>query len=64
MILLSIRTTVKVGIGYSPAELVFGTTLRLPGEFVAPSTNVNEIDPTKFTDRFRYAMQHLQPIAP
>lgn len=30
IILLAFRTTVKEDLGFSPAELVFGTTLRLP----------------------------------
>ena len=42
MVLLGIRTSVRPDSGHCPAELVFGTTLRLPGEFVAapdlPST--------------------------
>ena len=33
MVLLGIRTAVKEDIGCSTAELVYGTTLRLPGEF-------------------------------
>lgn len=32
-ILLSLRTTPKVGIGVSPAEMVYGETISVPGEF-------------------------------
>lgn len=32
IVLLALRNTVKQDIGVTPAELVFGTTLRLPGE--------------------------------
>ena len=34
MVLLGIRTAVKEDIGCSMAELVYGTSLRLPGEFL------------------------------
>lgn len=33
IVLLALRNTVKEDIGHSPAELVYGTTLRLPGEY-------------------------------
>ena len=33
MVLLGIRTSLKHDIGCCAAELVYGTTLRLPGEF-------------------------------
>ena len=33
LILLGIRSSIKEDIGYSPAELVYGTQLRLPGDF-------------------------------
>lgn len=32
IVLLALRNTVKQGINASPAELVYDTTLRLPGE--------------------------------
>ena len=35
LVLLGIRTSVRADSGLCPAELVFGVTLRLPGEFVA-----------------------------
>ena len=33
MILLAMRTTFKPDLGCSPAELVYGTTLKIPAEF-------------------------------
>ncbi|CAH8655800.1 unnamed protein product [Dicrocoelium dendriticum] len=39
-ILLGIRNTIKEDIGCYPAELVFGTTLRLPGEMVLDSRTI------------------------
>lgn len=32
-VLLALRSIVKPDLGFSPAEMVYGTTLRLPGEF-------------------------------
>jgi cleavage and polyadenylation specificity factor subunit 1 len=37
MILLGIRCTIKNDLGCTPAELVYGTTLRLPGQFFEPT---------------------------
>ena len=60
LIPLSIRSTVKADIGYSPAELVFGTTLRLPGEFFSPPMDLSTLDPTHFADRLRRFMQQCK----
>lgn len=54
MTLLGIRTTVKEDLSCSPAELVFGTTLRLPGQFVAPLRT--ELDQSDYISRLR---QHM-----
>ena len=61
LILLSIPTTVKSDTGYSPAELVYGTTLRLPGDFVSDSINRSDLDPAKFVDCIRFSMQQIKP---
>ena len=37
LVLLGIRSTVKVDLHSTPAELAYGRTLRLPGELVAPT---------------------------
>lgn len=41
IILLGLRATFKDDIGASPAEMVYGCTLRLPGEFFSSSTDLN-----------------------
>ena len=64
LILLNIRTTIKADLHCSPAQLVFGTTLRLPAQFVAPSTNLTDLDPSIYADRLRSSMQQLHPIPP
>lgn len=58
-ILLGLRVVVKPDINASPAELVYGTTLRIPGEFFGnskPSVANSEI-----VSQFRTAMQNLRP---
>lgn len=38
LVLLGICNVVNAGIEYIAAQLVYGTTLRLPGKFVDPSS--------------------------
>ena len=64
LILLGIRSAVKADLGHCPAELVFGTTLRLPGQFVDPDSNTPELDPADYVDRLKASMRHLRPTAP
>ena len=47
MVLLGIRTALKTDLGCSVAQLVYGTTLRIPGElFVADQTT--QTNPAEF----------------
>ncbi|GBP75971.1 Uncharacterized protein K02A2.6 [Eumeta japonica] len=61
LVLLGVRSAYKDDLKASCAELVYGETLRLPGEFISPS-------PTKITDisdyiaRLRSFVQKLQPF--
>ena len=59
LILLSIRTTVKTDLACSPAELVFGTALRIPGEFVHSSPPAT--DTPSYAQRLKATMQCLHP---
>ena len=59
--LLGIRTTVKTDLNCSPAEMVYGTTLRLPGQFVAPEPPTPMLDPSSYVERLR---QHMHSLAP
>jgi len=36
-VLLALRNTVMMDVGHSPADLVYGTTLRFPGEYIHPA---------------------------
>ena len=36
LVLLGVRSAIRGDTGFSPADLVYGMPLRLPGEFVVP----------------------------
>ena len=55
LVLLSIRSALKEDIAATAAEMVYGKTLHLPGEFV---------NPTKSVDNLRACMQNLRPLQP
>ena len=59
MVLLGIRTALKDDIQCTTAELVYGTTLRLPGEFLDCSQNDNIVDPLSYVAQLKTAMQQL-----
>lgn len=59
LVLLGIRTALKQDIGCSAAEMVYGQTLRLPGEFFSPSPDA--IDPHSFLSRLKSDMARLRP---
>lgn len=58
LVLLGLRTTVKLDIGASPAELLYGAQLRLPGEFWTHSKR--EDSQTEFVQKLRRAMSELR----
>ena len=62
LVSLGIRTALKSDLQCSTAELVYGTTLRLPGEFFQSSSNALPPlpDPTTFVARLRDAMRDLR----
>ena len=60
--LLGIRSTVKELLGRSAAKMVYGTTLRLPGEFTENYTVNAHTDLDDYSDKFRVAMsRHYVP---
>ena len=59
IVLLGIRTTLKEDLSCSSADLVYGTTLRLPGDFFTAPT---VMDPTSFVSQLRHTMQSQQFI--
>ena len=60
MVLLGMRTAWRVELDASPAELTFGTSLHLPGEFVEPSSRgYSDHD---FLHNLKTQMNDLKPI--
>lgn len=52
LILLGLRTAIKADLGCSPAELVYGKTLKVPGDFFVES-EYNNYNPTYFLLKLR-----------
>ena len=62
LVLLGIRTAVKTDIGCSAAELVYGTTLRLPGQCITKhEQTTTDIDLSDYVQRLRKFMQDMHP---
>lgn len=64
LILLGIWTAVKTDIGCSAAELVYGTTLRLPGEFFTGSPQDSCTATAAYAHRLRDIMENLRSTPP
>ena len=66
IVLLGIGSTLKEDIHCTAAELVYGTTLRLPGEFFNSDSQATTADPTNYVHRLRTTMQQLRapPVHP
>lgn len=61
LVLLGIRSSYKEDLKASSAEIVYGETLRLPGEFFNPTTDTTT-DITDFTARLRAITERLRPV--
>ena len=66
LVLLGIRSSLKVDQKCSAAELVYGNTLRLPGDFFLSSTAVPTTvpDPLSYVERLRSTMSRLTATPP
>ncbi|TNN12987.1 hypothetical protein EWB00_003269, partial [Schistosoma japonicum] len=51
--------TVKEDVGCCVAELVYGTTLRLPGEFVETASTSANLDLNSYVNRLTNAMRSV-----
>lgn len=60
-VLLGIRSSIKEDLQASPAELLYGEPLRLPGEFFDPCVTVTT-DLSDFTARLRSFAEKLKPV--
>ena len=56
--LLDIRTTLKEDLKCTTAELVYGTSLRLPGEFFI-TRDVTDLDPASYATQLKDCMRTL-----
>ena len=66
LIMLGIRTALKEDLQCSTAELMYGTTLRLPGEFFDPSTSSTVPDPVSYVTQLQLSCLScgLYPLVP
>ena len=62
-VLLGMRAAVKEDIGSSSASLVYGTNLRLPGQFFQPSDLPNPC-PLSFGSQLEKVMDEIRPSTP
>ena len=63
-VLLGVRSAVKERLGRSAAEMIYGTTLRLPGEFTKQYTVDANTDLENYLDKLRVAMSRLRLCPP
>ena len=63
-VLLGVRSPVKERLGRSAAEMIYGTTLRLLGEFTKQYTVDANTDLENYSDKLRVAMSRLRLCPP
>ena len=63
-ILLGVRSAVKELLGRSAADVIYGTTLRLPGEFTQMYTVDAHTNLDNYSDKLRIAMSRLHLFPP
>ncbi|KAG8175045.1 hypothetical protein JTE90_026024 [Oedothorax gibbosus] len=61
LVLLGLRTTIKEDLGATCSEMLCGTTVSLPGEFLQPSNQLSHDEPSTFLQHLRKAMCELSP---
>ena len=64
LVLLGIRSSLKEDLGCTAAELVYGTTLRLPGGYFSPTPEPNSLDATDYVQQLTSAMAKLRAVPP
>src|SRR5215469_5106913 len=64
LVMLGIRTSLKEDLQCSAAELVYGTTLLLPGEFFTPSPTESFPNPASYLTRLRMCANTWKPTSP
>ena len=64
LILLGIRTTLKEDLHCTAAELVYRTTLRIPGEYFNDTKTDTTDDPSNYVTNLKSIMQQLKATPP
>ena len=64
LVLLGMRSALKEDLRCTTAELVYGQTLRLPGEFLGDTPSTVITDPASYAAGLRQNMQRLRPVVP
>ena len=64
LVLLGIRTALKEDMKCTVAEMVYGTSLRLPGEFFISSPTAALPDSSDYVSRLKQLMQQVRPPPP
>ena len=64
VVLLGICTALKEDLNCTVSELVYGTTLGLPGDFFSTSQDIDTVDLLAYASRLRCTMQQLRAIPP
>ncbi|BHF81454.1 hypothetical protein SprV_0702458400 [Sparganum proliferum] len=64
LVMLGIRTALKPDLECSAAELVYGTTLRIPGDIFRYSQRSADLDPSDYVQRLRQVMAHIRATPP
>ena len=62
LVLLGVRTTLREDSGTSPAKLLYGAHLRLPGDFVSGSSPSSSASPSEFVALLRDRLAASAPM--
>ena len=63
VVLLGCRAAIKEDLGYSPAELIYGVPLALPGQMLNP-IDLTGTDPALYVNRLQCYFGNLPPMQP
>ncbi|GFT72695.1 retrovirus-related Pol polyprotein from transposon 412 [Trichonephila clavipes] len=58
---LGLRAAIRPDISYTIAQMVYGTSIKLPGEFLTPPPTIN-MDPQNFVAKLQQHMAELKPL--
>ena len=64
LILLGILTALKEDINSTTAEMIYGTTLCLPGQFFSPPPTTSLPDPSEFLNQLKPHFRTLKAVSP